>query len=110
MYSREEAFKECLIYFNGDELAANVFIDKYALKDKQGNLLEKDPEDMHRRMTNEFKRIENKYPNPMNWIEVFELFDHFKYVIPGGSQMAGVGNNTAITSLSNCFVIDSAID
>lgn len=110
MYSREEAKEECLKYFNGDELAANVFIDKYALKDKQGNLLEKDPEDMHRRMTNEFKRIENKYPNPMNWIEVFELFDHFKYVIPGGSQMAGVGNNTAITSLSNCFVIDSAID
>lgn len=110
MYSREEAFKECLIYFNGDELAANVFIDKYALKDKQGNLLEKDPEDMHRRETSEFIRIENKYPNPMNWIEVFELFDHFKYIIPGGSQMAGVGNNTAITSLSNCFVIDSAID
>jgi ribonucleoside-diphosphate reductase alpha chain len=110
MYSREEAFKECLIYFNGDELAANVFIDKYALKDKQGNLLEKDPEDMHRRMTHEFKKIEDKYPNPMSYLEIFELFNKFKYIIPGGSQMAGVGNNTAITSLSNCFVIDSAID
>lgn len=110
MYSREEAFKECLIYFNGDELAANVFIDKYALKDKQGNLLEKDPEDMHRRMTHEFKKIEDKYPNPMSYLEIFELFNKFKYIIPGGSQMAGVGNNSAITSLSNCFVIDSAID
>lgn len=109
MYSREEAFKECLIYFNGDELAANVFIDKYALKDKQGNILEIPP-DMHHRMTHEFKKIEDKYLNPMSYLEIFELFNKFKYIIPGGSQMAGVGNNTAITSLSNCFVIDSAID
>ena len=109
MYSREEVKEECLRYFNGDELAANVFVDKYALKDKQGNILEIPP-DMHHRMANEFKRIEDKYPNSMSYLEIFELFNKFKYIIPGGSQMAGVGNNTAITSLSNCFVIDSTID
>ena len=110
MYTKEEVRKKTLEYFKGDDLATDVWISKYCLKDRQGNLLELTPQDMHNRLAFEFYRIERKYLNPMKWSEITELFDHFKYVVPGGSQMAGIGNDTAITSLSNCFVIGSAID
>ena len=105
VYSHDEALKATLDYFGGDELAAGVWVSKYALKDSYGNLYEKTPEDMHRRLAREFARIEAKYPNPMTEQEIFELFDHFRYVVPQGSPMAGIGNNYQIGSLSNCFVI-----
>ena len=104
-YSFEEAQKASLIYFTGDELAAKVWVNKYALKDGFGNIYEQTPADMHRRLTQEICRIENKYPNPLTEDELFELFDKFKYIIPQGSPMTGIGNNHQISSLSNCFVI-----
>ena len=110
MYTYDEAFKKSLEYFSGDELAANVFITKYALTDKEGNIHESTPEDMHRRMASEFARIEAKYENPMTEDEIFELFDNFKYVVPQGSPMSGIGNPYQIQSLSNCFVIESPHD
>ena len=110
MYTYDEAFKKSLEYFSGDELAANVFITKYALTDKEGNIHESTPEDMHRRMASEFARIEAKYENPMTEEEIFELFDNFKYVVPQGSPMSGIGNPYQIQSLSNCFVIESPHD
>lgn len=109
-YSREEVLKETLVYFQGDSLAANVWIDKYALKDAEGNIYEKTPDDMHRRLAKEFARIELKYPNPISEEEIYDLLKGFKYIVPQGSPMAGIGNNFVITSLSNCFVIPSAID
>jgi len=104
-YSFDEAYKASLVYFNGDELAAKVFVNKYALKDAFGNIFEKTPEDMHKRLTREIVRIENKYPNPLSETTLFDLFDHFKYIVPQGSPMTGIGNNYQVASLSNCFVI-----
>jgi len=104
-YSFDEAFKASLDYFSGDELAAKVFVNKYALKDAFGNIFEKSPEDMHHRLANEIARIEKKYPNPLSASELFRLFDHFKYIIPQGSPMTGIGNDYQVASLSNCFVI-----
>jgi len=94
-----------LDYFGGDELAARVWVTKYALKDSFGNLFEKTPDDMHRRIAREIARVENNYPNPMSEDEVFELIRNFKYIVPQGSPMSGIGNNYQVGSLSNCFVI-----
>ena len=92
-------------YFNGDDLAATVWVSKYALKDSFGHIYEKTPTDMHKRIAAEIERIEKKYPNPMSKEEVFSLLDHFRYIIPQGGPMTGIGNNLQIASLSNCFVI-----
>ena len=105
IYTQDEAFKAALDYFGGDELAARVWLNKYALKDSFGNIYEKSPEDMHRRIANEIARIESKYENPMSAQEVFDLLDRFRYVVPSGSPMTGIGNDFQIASLSNCFVI-----
>ncbi|MDE6354476.1 MAG: adenosylcobalamin-dependent ribonucleoside-diphosphate reductase [Prevotella sp.] len=104
-YSYDEAFEASLAYFNGDELAARVWVNKYAMKDSFGNIYEKSPEDMHWRIAREIERIERKYPNPMTAAQVFELLDHFRYIIPAGSPMTGIGNDHQVASLSNCFVI-----
>lgn len=104
-YSFDEAYEASLDYFAGDELAARVWVNKYAMKDSFGNIYEKSPEDMHWRIANEVARIERKYPNPMTADEVFALLDHFRYIIPAGSPMTGIGNNHQVASLSNCFVI-----
>lgn len=104
-YSFEEAYQEALQYFSGDELAARVWVNKYAMKDSFGHIYEKSPKDMHWRIANEIARIENKYKNPLSAQEVFELLDHFKYIIPAGSPMTGIGNDHQVASLSNCFVI-----
>ena len=104
-YSYEEAFEASLKYFKGDELAARVWVNKYSMKDSYGHIYEKSPEDMHWRIANEIARIENKYENPVSAEEIFGLLDHFKYIIPAGSPMTGIGNNHQIASLSNCFVI-----
>ncbi|MBO5133600.1 MAG: adenosylcobalamin-dependent ribonucleoside-diphosphate reductase [Bacteroidaceae bacterium] len=105
IYSYEEAFKASLDYFGGDELAARVWVNKYAMKDSFGNIFEQSPVDMHWRLANEVARIESKYNNPISAEQVFELFDHFRYIIPAGSPMTGIGNDHQIASLSNCFVI-----
>jgi ribonucleoside-diphosphate reductase alpha chain len=105
IFPYEEALAKTKEYFNGDELAASVWINKYAMKDSFGNLYECTPEDMHRRLAKEFARIEKKYPNPMSEEEIFQLLDHFKYIIPQGGPMSGIGNGHQIASLSNCFVI-----
>lgn len=104
-YSYDEAFGESLKYFDGDELAARVWVNKYAMKDSFGHIYEKSPEDMHWRIANEIARIENKYKNPMTALEVFDLLDHFRYIVPAGSPMTGIGNDHQVASLSNCFVI-----
>ncbi|MBF1487611.1 MAG: adenosylcobalamin-dependent ribonucleoside-diphosphate reductase [Prevotella pallens] len=104
-YSFDEAFEASLRYFDGDELAARVWVNKYAMKDSFGNIYEKSPEDMHWRIANEIARIEKKYKNPISKEEIFHLLDHFRYIIPAGSPMTGIGNNYQIASLSNCFVI-----
>ena len=104
-YTFDEAFKASKEYFAGDELAAKVWVNKYALKDAFGNIFEKTPTDMHHRLAGEIARIEKKYPNPLSEQELFELFDHFRYIVPQGSPMTGIGNNHQIASLSNCFVI-----
>ncbi|MGN0086454.1 MAG: adenosylcobalamin-dependent ribonucleoside-diphosphate reductase [Alloprevotella sp.] len=104
-YSYDEAFQESLSYFKGDELAARVWVNKYAMKDSAGHIFECSPADMHRRLAREIVRIEQKYPQPMTEAEVFELIDHFRYIIPAGSPMTGIGNDLQIASLSNCFVI-----
>ncbi|MFG6424296.1 MAG: ribonucleoside-diphosphate reductase, adenosylcobalamin-dependent, partial [Paramuribaculum sp.] len=104
-YTYDEAYEASVKYFDGDELAARVWGSKYALKDSAGNIYELTPEHMHRRIASEIVRIENKYPNPMSEAEVMELLDHFRYVVPQGSPMAGIGNNYQVGSLSNCFVI-----
>ena len=105
IFSFDEAYDESLKYFAGDELAARVWVNKYAMKDSFGNIYEKSPSDMHWRIANEVARIENKYNNPMTPQQVFDLLDHFRYIIPAGSPMTGIGNNYQIASLSNCFVI-----
>ena len=104
-YSYDEAFEASLQYFKGDELAARVWVNKYAVKDSFGNIYEKSPEDMHWRLANEVARIEAKYPNGLSSQELFELFDHFNYIVPQGSPMTGIGNDFQVASLSNCFVI-----
>lgn len=104
-YAFDEAFEEALKYFAGDELAARVWVNKYSMKDSFGNIYEKSPKDMHWRIANEIARIEKKYKNPMSAQEIFDLLDHFKYIIPAGSPMTGIGNNYQVASLSNCFVI-----
>ena len=105
VYSYDEAYEESLRYFQGDELAARVWVNKYAVKDSFGNIYEKSPEDMHWRIANEVARIEAKYPNALTSEELFGLLDHFKYIVPQGSPMTGIGNNYQVASLSNCFVI-----
>lgn len=104
-YTYEEALAASKAYFKGDELAASVWINKYAVKDSYGNIYEKSPDDMHRRLAEEFARIERKYPNPMSAEEIFELLRDFRYVIPQGGPMTGIGNTYQVASLSNCFVI-----
>ena len=105
IYSYDEAYEESLRYFQGDELAARVWVNKYAVKDSFGNIYEKSPEDMHWRIANEVARIEAKYPNALTSEELFDLLNHFKYIVPQGSPMTGIGNNYQVASLSNCFVI-----
>ena len=104
-YTYDEAFEASLKYFAGDELAARVWVNKYAMKDSFGNIFEQSPDQMHWRIANEVARIEKKYKNPMSAEQVFELLDHFRYIIPAGSPMTGIGNNHQVASLSNCFVI-----
>ena len=104
-FSYDEAYGESLKYFNGDELAARVWVNKYAMKDSFGRIYEKSPEDMHWRIAKEIARIEKKYKNPMTEQEVFDLLDHFRYIVPAGSPMTGIGNDHQVASLSNCFVI-----
>ncbi|MCS3017170.1 adenosylcobalamin-dependent ribonucleoside-diphosphate reductase [Phocaeicola vulgatus] len=111
-YTYDEAFEASLQYFKGDELAARVWVNKYAVKDSFGNIFEKSPEDMHWRIANEVARIEAKYQNGLNAQRLYELLDHFKYIVPQGSPMTGIGNDFQVASLSNCFVIgiDGATD
>jgi ribonucleoside-diphosphate reductase alpha chain len=109
-YSQDEAFKASLNYFNQDDLAARVWLNKYALKDSQGNLYELTPNDMHHRIAKELARVEKKYANPLSEDEIFDLIKDFKYIVPQGSPMAGIGNPYQIASLSNCFVIGNAGD
>lgn len=110
MYTYDKVFKESLKYFDNDELAASVFATKYALQDHDGSYLELTPLDMHKRLAKEFARIEAKYPNPMSRNEIYELLKDFKYIVPQGSPMSGIGNEAKIQSISNCFVIESPND
>ncbi|HPS63256.1 MAG TPA: ribonucleotide reductase N-terminal alpha domain-containing protein, partial [Bacteroidales bacterium] len=105
VYSFAEVVEKSTEYFKGDSLAANVWANKYALKNSEGQLFELTPDDMHRRIAREIARIEKKYPNPMSEDELFELMRNFRYIVPQGSPMAGIGNDFQIGSLSNCFVI-----
>lgn len=104
-YTYDDAFKASLEYFKGDELAARVWVNKYAMKDSYGAIFEQTPQDMHWRIANEIARIEAKYKNPMSAQQIFDLLDHFKYIVPQGSPMTGIGNDFQVASLSNCFVI-----
>jgi ribonucleoside-diphosphate reductase alpha chain len=104
-YSYEEVFEATKEYFQGDLLATTVWVNKYALKDSQGKIYERTPDDMHRRIACEVSRVEQKYPNPLSEDRVFELIRDFKYIVPQGSPMTGIGNSFQIASLSNCFVI-----
>lgn len=105
VYTNEEAFQAALAYFKGDDLAARVWLNKYALKDSEGRIYEKSPEDMHHRIASEIARVEQKYPNSLSYEEIYDLIKNFTYIIPQGSPMTGIGNNFQIASLSNCFVI-----
>lgn len=107
-YTFEEAYQSTLEYFKGDELAATVWVNKYALKDSFGKIYEKNPEQMHWRIAREINRIEQKYPNPLPLVEIHGLLKDFRYIVPQGSPMTGIGNNYQIASLSNCFVIGNA--
>lgn len=109
-YSQKEAQEAALEYFKGDDLAAMVWVNKYALKDSDGNIYEQTPDDMHQRIASEIARIEAKYPNPMSEEEVFNLIKEFKYIVPQGSPMAGIGNPYQVGSLSNCFVVGNSGD
>ena len=104
-FTYEEAYQASLQYFDGDELAARVWVNKYAMKDSFGTIFECSPKDMHWRIANEIAHIEQKYPNPLSKEQIFELLDHFRYIIPAGSPMTGIGNHHQVASLSNCFVI-----
>lgn len=103
LLSEKNVLTKCIEYFNGDELAATTWMRKYCLKNKKGEMMEETPRDMHIRLANQFARIENMYPNPLSFEEIFDLFDHFKYVVPQGRPMAGIGNEYQTTSISNCF-------
>ena len=105
VYSNEEAVKSAIEYFKGDELAGTVWVNKYALKDSQGNIFEKDPDEMHWRIAREIERIElkNNYPNPLSAEDVYFLLKDFRYIVPQGSPMSGIGNNFQKVSLSNLF-------
>lgn len=107
-YNLDEVKIKSTEYFDGDDMAANVWINKYALKDSSGNIYEMTPDDMHRRIASELARIEKKYPNPLPYEKIFDLIKNFKYIIPQGSPMAGIGNNFQVASLSNCFVIGNS--
>jgi len=109
-YTHEQVIQASTEYFQGDELAASVFAGKYALQDLEGNYLEESPKDMHRRLASEFARIEQNYPHPMSEEEIYSLLENFKYVVPQGSPMSGIGNDYQIQSISNCFVIASPED
>ena len=109
-YTYDEAFKSALEYFKGDELAARVWVNKYALKDSYGKIYELNPDHMHHRIAGEIARIEKKYANPMSESEVYEYLKDFRYIVPQGSPMTGIGNNFQIASLSNCFVIGNGAD
>ena len=109
-YSQEEAIKDSLNYFKGDKLAAEVFISKYAMKDSNGNLYESNPDQMHRRLAKEIARIESKYKNPLTEDQIYNSLKDFKYIVPQGGPMTGIGNNHQIVSLSNCFVIGKEND
>jgi len=110
IYSSDEAFQASLKYFKGDDLAARVWVNKYALKDSQGNIYELTPDDMHHRLAKEIARIEKNYENPMSESEIFGVLKDFKYIVPQGGPMTGIGNNYQIASLSNCFVIGNEGD
>ncbi len=110
IYSHDEAVKASRDYFNGDDLAAKVWTSKYALKDSFGNLYEKTPDDMHRRLASEIYRIEKKYPKPISEKAIYETLKNFRYIIPQGGPMTGIGNDYQIASLSNCFVIGNKGD
>ncbi len=110
IYTFDEALESSKKYFKGDELAATVWINKYALKDSYGNLYESNPDDMHRRLARELARIERKYPNPLSEKEIYSLLKDFKYLVPQGGPMTGIGNPFQIVSLSNCFVIGNGAD
>ena len=97
-YTYDQAFEASLKYFEGDELAARVWVNKYAVKDSFGNIYEESPEDMHWRIANELARIEKKYPNPLDAQELHDLMDHFKYIVPQGSPMTGIGNDFQVAS------------
>ena len=105
IFDSEEAFQASLEYFKGDELAARVWLNKYALKDSYGNIYEKTPDDKHRRIASEIARVEKKYANPLSEDEIFSVLKGFKYIVPQGSPMSGIGNKFQIASLSNCFVV-----
>ena len=109
-FTYDEVYNSSLDYFEGDELAAGVFVGKYALKDLHGNYYEQTPDDMHKRLAKEFARVECNYPNPMGEDEIYSLFKDFKYIVPQGSPMAGIGNQYQVQSISNCFVIESPHD
>ena len=104
-YTYNDAYEATLQYFKGDELAARVWASKYALKDSYGNFYELTPDDMHHRIASEIARIEKKYANSMSESLIFDLIKHFRYIVPQGSPMAGIGNNFQVGSLSNCFVV-----
>lgn len=105
IYSQEDAVKASLSYFKGDDLAARVWVNKYALKDSFGNIFERTPDDMHRRLAKEIARIEKRYPNPLTEDEIFNVLKDFRYIVPQGGPMTGIGNDYQIASLSNCFVV-----
>ena len=107
-YTQQEAFNASLAYFKNDDLAARVWLNKYALKDSEGHIYELTPNDMHRRIAKEIARIESKYANPFSEDEIFDFIKDFKYIVPQGSPMAGIGNPFQIGSLSNCFVIGNS--
>lgn len=109
-YTYSQVLEASTQYFEGDELAAKVFVDKYALQNNSGEYLERTPADMHRRLAKEFARIENKYPNPLSEEDIFSLLDHYKYIVPQGSPMFGIGNEHYVQSLGNCFVVESPYD
>jgi len=105
IYSQEEAVNASLAYFRGDDLAARVWVNKYALKDSFGNIFERTPDDMHRRLAREIARIEKRYPNPLREEEIYQVLKDFRYIVPQGGPMTGIGNDYQIASLSNCFVV-----
>lgn len=110
IYSPDEAFVASVKYFKGDDLAARVWVNKYALKDSYGNIFELTPDDLHHRLASEIARIEKNYPNPLSEDELFELFKDFKYIVPQGGPMTGIGNDFQVGSLSNCFVVGNGAD